>query len=82
MTIRGLPQGSAGMKIAEKFGRPIFTFVDTPGAYPGLSAEEHGQAEAIARNLREMARLQIPSSHNFREVAAVARWPSRWPTVC
>ena len=48
------------MKIAEKFGRPIFTFVDTPGAYPGLGAEERGQAEAIARNLREMARLQVP----------------------
>jgi acetyl-CoA carboxylase carboxyl transferase subunit alpha len=48
------------MKIAEKFRRPIFTFVDTVGAYPGLSAEEHGQAEAIARNLREMARLQVP----------------------
>lgn len=48
------------MKIAEKFRRPIFTFVDTPGAYPGLTAEEHGQAEAIARNLREMARLQVP----------------------
>jgi acetyl-CoA carboxylase carboxyl transferase subunit alpha len=48
------------MKMAEKFGRPIFTFVDTPGAYPGLGAEERGQAEAIARNLREMARLQVP----------------------
>ena len=48
------------MKIAEKFKRPIFTFVDTVGAYPGLSAEERGQAEAIARNLREMARLQVP----------------------
>ena len=48
------------MKIAEKFGRPLFTFVDTPGAYPGLGAEERGQAEAIARNLREMARLQVP----------------------
>ena len=48
------------MKIAEKFGRPFFTFVDTPGAYPGLGAEERGQAEAIAHNLREMARLQIP----------------------
>ena len=48
------------MKIAEKFGRPLFTFVDTPGAYPGLGAEERGQAEAIAHNLREMARLQIP----------------------
>src|SRR5437667_11353980 len=48
------------MRIAEKFGRPIFTFVDTPGAYPGLGAEERGQAEAIARNLREMVRLQVP----------------------
>jgi acetyl-CoA carboxylase carboxyl transferase subunit alpha len=48
------------MRIAEKFRRPVFTFVDTVGAYPGLSAEEHGQAEAIARNLREMTRLQVP----------------------
>jgi len=48
------------MKFAEKFGRPIFTFVDTPGAYPGLGAEERGQAEAIARNLREMGRLEVP----------------------
>jgi acetyl-CoA carboxylase carboxyl transferase subunit alpha len=48
------------MRLAEKFARPIFTFVDTPGAYPGLGAEERGQAEAIARNLREMARLQVP----------------------
>jgi acetyl-CoA carboxylase carboxyl transferase subunit alpha len=48
------------MQIAEKFGRPIFTFVDTDGAYPGLDAEERGQGEAIARNLREMARLKVP----------------------
>ena len=48
------------MKLAEKFGRPVFTFVDTPGAYPGMGAEERGQAEAIARNLREMARLRVP----------------------
>ena len=48
------------MKIAEKFKRPVFTFVDTVGAYPGLGAEERGQAEAIASNLREMARLQVP----------------------
>jgi acetyl-CoA carboxylase carboxyl transferase subunit alpha len=48
------------MKIAEKFSRPVFSFVDTPGAYPGVSAEERGQAEAIARNLREMARLEVP----------------------
>jgi acetyl-CoA carboxylase carboxyl transferase subunit alpha len=48
------------MKMAEKFGRPILTFVDTPGAYPGLGAEERGQAEAIARNLREMSRITVP----------------------
>jgi acetyl-CoA carboxylase carboxyl transferase subunit alpha len=48
------------MKLAAKFGRPIFTFVDTPGAYPGIDAEERGQAEAIAKNLREMARLPVP----------------------
>jgi len=48
------------MKLAEKFSRPIITFVDTPGAYPGLDAEERGQAEAIAHNLREMASLRVP----------------------
>jgi acetyl-CoA carboxylase carboxyl transferase subunit alpha len=48
------------MKSAEKFGRPIITFIDTPGAYPGIDAEERGQAEAIARNLLEMARLKVP----------------------
>ncbi len=48
------------MRFAEKWGRPVFTFVDTPGAYPGLGAEERGQAEAIARNLREMSRLRVP----------------------
>ncbi len=48
------------MKLAEKFRRPVFTFIDTTGAYPGLGAEERGQAEAIARNLREMARLGVP----------------------
>jgi acetyl-CoA carboxylase carboxyl transferase subunit alpha len=48
------------MKLAEKFARPIITFVDTPGAYPGLDAEERGQAEAIAYNLREMAALKVP----------------------
>jgi acetyl-CoA carboxylase carboxyl transferase subunit alpha len=48
------------MQLAEKFGRPIIAFVDTPGAYPGLDAEERGQAEAIAYNLREMARLRTP----------------------
>lgn len=48
------------MKLAEKFSRPIITFIDTPGAYPGIDAEERGQAEAIAYNLREMAGLQVP----------------------
>src|ERR1035437_6562013 len=48
------------MKIAAKFGRPIITLIDTPGAYPGIDAEERGQGEAIARNLREMARLPVP----------------------
>jgi acetyl-CoA carboxylase carboxyl transferase subunit alpha len=48
------------MKLAEKFDRPIFSFIDTPGAYPGIDAEERGQAEAIAYNLREMAKLSVP----------------------
>jgi acetyl-CoA carboxylase carboxyl transferase subunit alpha len=48
------------MKLAEKFGRPVVTFIDTPGAYPGIDAEERGQAEAIAFNLREMAGLKVP----------------------
>jgi acetyl-CoA carboxylase carboxyl transferase subunit alpha len=48
------------MQVAAKFGRPVITLLDTPGAYPGIDAEERGQAEAIARNLREMARLSCP----------------------
>jgi len=48
------------MQLAEKFGRPVITFIDTQGAYPGIDAEERGQAEAIARNLFEMSRLQVP----------------------
>ncbi len=48
------------MRMAAKFGRPIFTLIDTPGAYPGIDAEERGQAEAIARNLRELMRLPVP----------------------
>lgn len=48
------------MKLAERFGLPLLTFIDTPGAYPGIDAEERGQSEAIARNLFEMARLRIP----------------------
>jgi len=49
------------MRMAEKFGRPIVTLIDTPGAYPGIGAEKRGQAEAIAMNLREMARLKVPT---------------------
>ncbi|HZV93962.1 MAG TPA: acetyl-CoA carboxylase carboxyltransferase subunit alpha [Caldimonas sp.] len=48
------------MKLAEKFGMPVFTFVDTPGAYPGIGAEERGQSEAIGRNIFEMAQLEVP----------------------
>ena len=48
------------MKQAEKFSRPIITFIDTPGAYPGLGAEERGQGEAIARNIMEMSQLEVP----------------------
>tara|TARA_R110002073_G_scaffold118918_5_gene259462 strand:- start:445367 stop:446416 length:1050 start_codon:yes stop_codon:yes gene_type:complete len=56
----GYRKALAKMKIAEKFGLPIVTFVDTPGAYPGLGAEERGQAEAIAKNLLEMSRIRVP----------------------
>ena len=48
------------MRLAERFGRPILTFIDTPGAYPGIQAEERGQAEAIAVNIRDMASLRVP----------------------
>jgi acetyl-CoA carboxylase carboxyl transferase subunit alpha len=56
----GYRKALRAMKIAEKFGRPVFTLIDLVGAAPGLGAEERGQAEAIALNLREMARLQVP----------------------
>ena len=56
----GYRKGMRAMKLAAKFGRPVITLLDTPGAYPGIDAEERGQAEAIALNLREMARLGIP----------------------
>jgi acetyl-CoA carboxylase carboxyl transferase subunit alpha len=56
----GYRKALRAMQIAEKFGRPIFSFIDTPGAYPGIDAEERGQAEAIAYNLREMAKLRVP----------------------
>ena len=57
----GYRKALRAMKIAEKFGRPVISFIDLPGAYPGLGAEERGQAEAIARNLLEMSRLRVPT---------------------
>jgi acetyl-CoA carboxylase carboxyl transferase subunit alpha len=57
----GYRKALRAMKLAEKFSRPVITFIDLPGAYPGVGAEERGQAEAIARNLREMARLRVPT---------------------
>ena len=56
----GYRKALRAMKLAEKFDRPIFCFIDTPGAYPGIDAEERGQAEAIAYNLREMTKLTVP----------------------
>jgi acetyl-CoA carboxylase carboxyl transferase subunit alpha len=56
----GYRKALRAMQIAAKYNRPIITLIDTPGAYPGVDAEERGQAEAIARNLREMARLPVP----------------------
>lgn len=56
----GYRKALRAMKLAEKFGRPVVTLLDTPGAYPGMDAEERGQAEAIARNLYEMAQLAVP----------------------
>jgi len=57
----GYRKALRAMKIAEKFGRPVIALIDVPAAYPGVGAEERGQAEAIARNLREMSRLRIPT---------------------
>src|ERR1700692_2459672 len=56
----GYRKALRAMKIAEKFRRPVITFIDLPGAFPGLGADDGGQAEAIARNLREMSRLRVP----------------------
>ena len=56
----GYRKALRAMKLADKFSRPIISFIDTPGAYPGVGAEERGQAEAIALNLREMARFEVP----------------------
>jgi acetyl-CoA carboxylase carboxyl transferase subunit alpha len=57
----GYRKALRAMRIAEKFGRPVISFIDLPGAYPGLGAEERGQAEAIAQNIREMSRLRVPT---------------------
>jgi acetyl-CoA carboxylase carboxyl transferase subunit alpha len=57
----GYRKALRAMKIAQKFNRPVITFIDLPGAFPGLGAEERGQAEAIARNLVEMAKLKVPT---------------------
>jgi len=57
----GYRKALRAMKLAEKFSRPVISFIDLPGAYPGLGAEERGQAEAIARNLLEMSRLRVPT---------------------
>ena len=57
----GYRKALRAMRIAEKFNRPVITFIDLPGAFPGLGAEERGQAEAIARNLVEMAKLKVPT---------------------
>ena len=71
------------MKMAAKFRKPVITLLDTPGAYPGLEAEERGQAEAIARNLLEMARLPVPIVVVvIGEGASGGRWVSAWATAC
>jgi acetyl-CoA carboxylase carboxyl transferase subunit alpha len=57
----GYRKALRAMKLAEKFSRPVISFIDLPGAYPGMGAEERGQAEAIARNLLEMSRLRVPT---------------------
>ena len=67
------------MEMAERFNMPIITFIDTPGAYPGVGAEERGQSEAIARNLREMSRLKVPVICTvIGEGVPVARWRLAW----
>jgi len=69
------------MKLAERFKLPVLTFIDTPGAYPGIDAEERGQSEAIARNLHEMSSLATPiSPPSSAKAVRVARLPSGSPT--
>ena len=71
------------MELAERFGCPILTFIDTPGAYPGIGAEERGQAEAIAENLEVMSRLPVPdrSRRSSARAARAARSRSASPTA-
>ena len=61
------------MKLAEKFGVPVFTFVDTPGAYPGIGAEERGQSEAIGRNIFEMAQLEVADHRHHHRRGRLGR---------
>jgi acetyl-CoA carboxylase carboxyl transferase subunit alpha len=79
----GLPQGAAPDALAERFGLPVITLVDTAGAYPGIGAEERGQAEAIARSIETCLDVQVPLSRWSSARAAPAA-PSRWPrpTAC
>ena len=81
---RGLPQGAAPDAAGREVRLPIFTFIDTPGAYPGVGAEERGQSEAIGRNLYVMAELKVrrSSAPSSARAAPAARWPSRWATRC
>jgi len=77
----GYRKALRAMRLAAKYRRPILTFIDTPGAYPGIGAEERGQAEAIALNLREMARLNVPILVTVTgRGGAGARSPSAWAT--
>ncbi len=79
----GFRKGLRLMQQADKFKRPIITFIDTKGAYPGNTAEERGQSEAIARNLREMAKLSVPViCVVIGEGEAAVRLRLQWVTVC
>ena len=78
----GYRKALRAMHIAEKFGRPVFTFLDLAGAYPGIGAEERGQGEAIARNLLEMSRLRVPTIATITgEGGSGGALPSQSPTA-
>ncbi len=71
------------MKLAERFRLPVICLIDTPGAYPGIGAEERGQSEAIARNLLEMSKLRTPVICTvIGEGGSGGAWPSAWATAC